>query len=144
MKLQAYFARNMRLTSSMRSPCVSHVEWLKPVVRADSCVYSGTGFSVIRTAAGIVIQPPGQTEHRYKRQSRHPTLAVLFEFFRLKYLNTQRTTTSNMDGSDNRLFRFSKPEWLNNSTVRNSGVYAAGALVTLPICHFTASLVTHH
>lgn len=36
-----------------------------------------------------------------------------------------------MDGSDNRLFRFSKPEWLNNSTVRNSGVYAAGALFSL-------------
>ncbi|BCS17915.1 UPF0220 family protein [Aspergillus puulaauensis] len=36
-----------------------------------------------------------------------------------------------MDGSDSRLFRFSKPEWLNNSTVRNSGVYAAGALFSL-------------
>ncbi|KAJ5092306.1 hypothetical protein NUU61_007176 [Penicillium alfredii] len=33
-----------------------------------------------------------------------------------------------MDVSNNRLFRWSKPEWLNNSAVRNSGVYTAGAL----------------
>ncbi|KAJ5475920.1 hypothetical protein N7475_001649 [Penicillium sp. IBT 31633x] len=33
-----------------------------------------------------------------------------------------------MDASSNRLFRFSKPEWLNNSAVRNGGVYVAGAL----------------
>ncbi|KAJ5519116.1 hypothetical protein LT330_008280 [Penicillium expansum] len=33
-----------------------------------------------------------------------------------------------MDSSSNRLFRFSKPEWLNNSAVRNGGVYVAGAL----------------
>jgi hypothetical protein len=35
-----------------------------------------------------------------------------------------------MDVSNNRLFRFSKPEWLNNSAVRNGGVYVAGALVS--------------
>ncbi|KAJ5966105.1 hypothetical protein N7481_012819 [Penicillium waksmanii] len=33
-----------------------------------------------------------------------------------------------MDVSSNRLFRFSKPEWLNNSAVRNTGVYVSGAL----------------
>ncbi|KAJ5613114.1 hypothetical protein N7510_006308 [Penicillium lagena] len=32
-----------------------------------------------------------------------------------------------MDNS-NRLFRFSKPEWLNNAAVRNAGVSVAGAL----------------
>jgi hypothetical protein len=36
-----------------------------------------------------------------------------------------------MDNSSNRLFRFSKPEWLNNSAVRNGGVYVAGALVSI-------------
>jgi hypothetical protein len=36
-----------------------------------------------------------------------------------------------MDVSSNRLFRFSKPEWLNNSAVRNAGVYTSGALVRL-------------
>jgi hypothetical protein len=35
-----------------------------------------------------------------------------------------------MDVSNNRLFRFPKPEWLNNSAVRNGGVYVAGALVS--------------
>jgi hypothetical protein len=35
-----------------------------------------------------------------------------------------------MDVSNNRLFRFSKPEWLNNSAVRNAGVYTSGALVS--------------
>jgi hypothetical protein len=35
-----------------------------------------------------------------------------------------------MGSSNNRLFRFSKPEWLNNSSVRNGGVYVAGALVS--------------
>lgn len=35
-----------------------------------------------------------------------------------------------MDVSNNRLFRFSKPEWLNNSAVRNTGVYVSGALVS--------------
>ena len=34
-----------------------------------------------------------------------------------------------MDVSENRLFRWSKPDWLNNSTIRNTGVYTAGALV---------------
>ncbi|KAJ5701511.1 hypothetical protein N7493_007197 [Penicillium malachiteum] len=33
-----------------------------------------------------------------------------------------------MDVSSNRLFRFSKPEWLNNAAVRNAGVYISGAL----------------
>ncbi|KAJ5934020.1 Vacuolar protein sorting-associated protein 68 [Penicillium verhagenii] len=33
-----------------------------------------------------------------------------------------------MDVSSNRLFRFSKPEWLNNAAVRNTGVYVSGAL----------------
>ncbi|KAJ5248987.1 hypothetical protein N7468_000438 [Penicillium chermesinum] len=33
-----------------------------------------------------------------------------------------------MESSSNRLFRFSKPEWLNNSAVRNTGVYVSGAL----------------
>lgn len=37
-----------------------------------------------------------------------------------------------MDVSNNRLFRFSKPEWLNNSAVRNTGVYVSGALVSRP------------
>jgi len=37
-----------------------------------------------------------------------------------------------MDVSSNRLFRFSKPEWLNNSAVRNTGVYISGALVSSP------------
>jgi hypothetical protein len=36
-----------------------------------------------------------------------------------------------MDASNNRLFRFSKPEWLNNNSVRNAGVYTSGALVSL-------------
>ncbi|KAJ5826203.1 hypothetical protein N7474_003341 [Penicillium riverlandense] len=33
-----------------------------------------------------------------------------------------------MDSTNNRLFRFSKPEWLNNAAVRNAGVSVAGAL----------------
>lgn len=37
-----------------------------------------------------------------------------------------------MDTSNNRLFRWSKPEWLNNNTVRNAGVYTSGALVPTP------------
>jgi len=36
-----------------------------------------------------------------------------------------------MDSSDNRLWRFRKPEWLNNSTVRSTGVYFAGALFSI-------------
>ncbi|GFF53869.1 vacuolar protein sorting-associated protein 68 [Aspergillus udagawae] len=36
-----------------------------------------------------------------------------------------------MEVSNNRLFRWSKPEWLNNSTVRNAGVYTSGALFSL-------------
>ncbi|KAL2785676.1 hypothetical protein BJX66DRAFT_342854 [Aspergillus keveii] len=36
-----------------------------------------------------------------------------------------------MDSESNRLWRFHKPEWLNNSTVRNAGVYASGALFSL-------------
>ncbi|CAG7929482.1 unnamed protein product [Penicillium olsonii] len=42
------------------------------------------------------------------------------------HLNHPHNNT--MDVSNNRLFRFSKPEWLNNSAVRNGGVYVAGAL----------------
>lgn len=34
--------------------------------------------------------------------------------------------------SENRLWRFQKPEWLNNSTVRTAGVYVSGALVRSP------------
>ncbi|OKL57020.1 UPF0220 protein [Talaromyces atroroseus] len=33
--------------------------------------------------------------------------------------------------SENRLWRFTKPEWLNNSTVRTAGVYTSGALFSL-------------
>lgn len=34
--------------------------------------------------------------------------------------------------SETRLWRFQKPEWLNNSTIRTAGVYVSGALVRLP------------
>jgi hypothetical protein len=37
-------------------------------------------------------------------------------------------STATMDVSENRLFRWGKPEWLNNSTIRNTGVYTSGAL----------------
>ncbi|EEA18964.1 Vacuolar protein sorting-associated protein 68 [Talaromyces marneffei ATCC 18224] len=33
--------------------------------------------------------------------------------------------------SENRLWRFQKPEWLNNSTLRTTGVYVSGALFSL-------------
>ncbi|KAL2217121.1 UPF0220 domain protein [Thermoascus aurantiacus ATCC 26904] len=36
-----------------------------------------------------------------------------------------------MDVSNTRLFRFGKPEWLNNSTLRSVGVYTSGALFSL-------------
>jgi len=36
-----------------------------------------------------------------------------------------------MDSSENRLWRFSKPEWLSNSNVRSAGVYTAGALFSI-------------
>ncbi|KAI9040929.1 UPF0220 family protein [Aspergillus affinis] len=36
-----------------------------------------------------------------------------------------------METPSNRLFRWSKPEWLNNSTVRNAGVYTSGAMFAL-------------
>lgn len=35
--------------------------------------------------------------------------------------------------SDHRLFRFQKPEWLNNPNTRTAGVYLAGALVSRPL-----------
>lgn len=38
-----------------------------------------------------------------------------------------------MDVSNSRLFRFSKPEWLNNSSVRTAGVYTSGALASFPL-----------
>jgi hypothetical protein len=47
-----------------------------------------------------------------------------------------------MDVSNNRLFRFSKPEWLNNSAVRNGGVYVSGALVS-PQCTIHHHLHLH-
>jgi hypothetical protein len=31
---------------------------------------------------------------------------------------------------ENRLFRFPKPEWLNNANTRSAGVYSAGGLVS--------------
>lgn len=34
-----------------------------------------------------------------------------------------------MDGSENRLFRWTKPEWINNAAVRTAGVYTSGGLV---------------
>lgn len=48
-----------------------------------------------------------------------------------------------MDSSNNRLFRFSKPEWLNNSSVRNGGVYVAGALVSIASDPPISTLRTH-
>jgi len=36
-----------------------------------------------------------------------------------------------MDSSEHRLWRFHKPEWMNNSAVRSTGVYAAGALFSI-------------
>ncbi|CRG88832.1 UPF0220 protein [Talaromyces islandicus] len=33
--------------------------------------------------------------------------------------------------SESRLWRFSKPEWLNNSAIRTAGVYTSGALFSL-------------
>ena len=34
-----------------------------------------------------------------------------------------------MESNRDRLFRFARPEWLNNANVRTAGVYLAGALV---------------
>lgn len=34
-----------------------------------------------------------------------------------------------MDDSDNRLFRWSKPQWLSTANARTAGVYTSGALV---------------
>ena len=49
-----------------------------------------------------------------------------------------------MDVSNNRLFRWSKPEWLNNSAVRNAGVYTSGALVSkLPSSPPPSNNTTH-
>ncbi|KAI5284328.1 hypothetical protein KEM54_001423 [Ascosphaera aggregata] len=36
-----------------------------------------------------------------------------------------------MDDSDTRLFRFSKPQWLNNANVRTAGIYISGALFAM-------------
>ncbi|EEP78202.1 conserved hypothetical protein [Uncinocarpus reesii 1704] len=36
-----------------------------------------------------------------------------------------------MDDSDTRLFRFSKPRWLNSANARSAGVYSSGALFSL-------------
>jgi hypothetical protein len=47
---------------------------------------------------------------------------------RNRYFNSS-TNLQKMDSESNRLWRFHKPEWLNNSTVRNAGVYTSGALV---------------
>lgn len=33
---------------------------------------------------------------------------------------------------EDRLWKFSKPEWLNSAWARNTGVYSAGALVRFP------------
>jgi len=36
-----------------------------------------------------------------------------------------------MDGSESRLFRFSKPRWLNSANAHIGGIYASGALFAL-------------
>ncbi|KAI5302825.1 hypothetical protein KEM56_000319 [Ascosphaera pollenicola] len=36
-----------------------------------------------------------------------------------------------MDDSDTRLFRFTKPQWLNNANVRTAGIYISGALFSM-------------
>lgn len=41
-----------------------------------------------------------------------------------------------------KLWRFSKPEWLNSTSARTAGVYAAGALVRASISHVTAFFVS--
>jgi hypothetical protein len=35
---------------------------------------------------------------------------------------------------EERLWKFRKPEWMNSSTARSAGVYAAGALVRFVSC----------
>lgn len=45
-----------------------------------------------------------------------------------------------MDVSNTRLFRFGKPEWLNNSTLRSVGVYTSGALVSYSFFYIYLSL----
>lgn len=37
--------------------------------------------------------------------------------------------------SEERLWKFRKPEWLNSVYARNAGVYSAGALVSSPEHH---------
>jgi hypothetical protein len=73
--------------------------------------------------------PPGPTFLRTQRaiviglrSSPHPPRSPAHP---IKYTNKPPT----MDVSSNRLFRFTKPEWLNNAAVRNAGVYTSGALV---------------
>ncbi|KLJ07792.1 hypothetical protein EMPG_16735 [Blastomyces silverae] len=36
-----------------------------------------------------------------------------------------------MDDSDNRLFRFTKPQWLSSANARTAGIYSSGALFSL-------------
>ncbi|KAK2748100.1 hypothetical protein FQN57_001223 [Myotisia sp. PD_48] len=41
-----------------------------------------------------------------------------------------------MDDSGDRLFRFSKPQWLNSANARTTGIYASGALFSLGFFFF--------
>ena len=41
------------------------------------------------------------------------------------------TNSKALTMEDDRLWKFSRPEWLNSAWARNSGVYGAGALVGL-------------
>lgn len=36
-----------------------------------------------------------------------------------------------MMDSDNRLFRFPKPQWINSANTRTAGIYLAGGLVSI-------------
>ncbi|KAH7633755.1 hypothetical protein B0T09DRAFT_334545 [Sordaria sp. MPI-SDFR-AT-0083] len=49
-----------------------------------------------------------------------------------------------MTMSEERLFRFSKPEWLNSAWARNAGVYAAGAFFSLAFYTLLDSAVWSH
>ncbi|KAK3493913.1 hypothetical protein B0T13DRAFT_321922 [Neurospora crassa] len=49
-----------------------------------------------------------------------------------------------MTMSEERLFRFSRPEWLNSAWVRNAGVYAAGAFFSLAFYTLLDSAVWSH
>lgn len=48
----------------------------------------------------------------------------------LRNSNHSTTPSRTMDVSENRLFRWSKPEWMNSSSIRGAGVYTSGALVS--------------